>query len=416
MRSGVIQMKKIYITIISLISIITLGAAVFLGYIYINTKEWANIVYPNTKIEDIDVSGKTFDESKMLITQKYGDAILKKNITIKTSNKDYNLNYSKLNAGYNIEDVVKQAFDYGKNLDLFGKYKIIKNPAAHQYNLKFIYDPAPIKKFISTIKQDVEIGSKNASISLINDNFQITPDKKGIKLLDDKLEQIILSNINGDINSKNIVEAAPTEKFLANITSSKLNTINTKISSFSTNYTSSDSDRSTNIELSTKSINSKLLMPGETFSFNKTVGNSTTDRGYKLAPVIVGKKVELASGGGVCQVSTTLYNAILRANISSVERYKHSLHSSYIGVGMDATIAYGILDYRFKNTHSYPIYIEAITQNKNITFNIYSNSSLNNKKYEIINEVVGKNVKVFRTTYENSELLSKDLLYTDSLI
>ncbi|MBZ9623370.1 VanW family protein [Clostridium sp. FP2] len=408
-------MKKIKITIISSISIIALGVAVFWGYIYVNTKEWEAIVYPNTKIEDIDVSGRTLDESKRLITQKYGDAILKKNITIKTSNKDYKLNYSKLNARYNIEDIVKQAFDYGKNLNLFDKYKVIKNPTAHQYNLKFIYDPAPIKKFISTIKKEIEIGSKDASISLINDNFQIIPDKKGIKLLDDKLEKIILSNVNGNINSKDIVESAPTEKVLANITSDKLENIDAKISSFSTSYTSSDSARSTNIELSAKSINSKLLMPGETFSFNKTVGNSSTDRGYKLAPVIVGKKLELASGGGVCQVSTTLYNAILRANISSVERYKHSLHSSYIGVGMDATIAYGILDYRFKNTHSYPIYIEAITQNKNVTFNVYSNSSLNNKKYEIVNEVVGKNVKVFRTTYENSKLLSKDLLYTDSL-
>lgn len=408
-------MKKIYITIISLIFIIALGSAVYFGYIHVKTSKWENIVYPNTKIEGIDVSGKTFDESRKLITQKYGDTIVKKNVIIKTKNKDYKLNYSELNARYNIQDVVKQAFDYGKDLNFLDKYKMIKSPAKHQYTLKFIYDPKPIKKFISTIKKEVEIDSKNGSISLINDDFQITPDKEGIKLLDDKLESIILSKVTGDINSKDIVVAAPLEKVLANITISKLETINAKISSFTTSYISSDSARSTNIELSTKSINSKLLMPGETFSFNKTVGNSTTDRGYKLAPVIVGKKVELASGGGVCQVSTTLYNAILRANISSVERYKHSLHSSYIDVGMDATIAYGLLDYRFKNTHSYPIYIEAITQNKNVTFNVYSNSSLNNKTYEIVSEVAENNVKVFRTTYENSKLLSKDLLYTDSL-
>ena len=156
-------------------------------------------------------------------------------------------------------------------------------------------------------------------------------------------------------------------------------------------------------------------MPGESFSFNNTVGESSTEKGYKMAPVIVGTKVELAFWGGICQVSTTLYNAILRANIPSTERYKHSLPSHYIGLGMDATVAYGLLDYKFKNTNSYPIYIESITQNKNVTFNIYSNSSLNNKKYDIVNEVAGKNVSVFKVTYENSKLLSKDLLYTDTL-
>ena len=156
-------------------------------------------------------------------------------------------------------------------------------------------------------------------------------------------------------------------------------------------------------------------MPGDIFSFNDVVGDRSIERGYKTSKEIIGDKLVDGIGGGVCQVSTTLYNSILKTNLSSVERYPHTMNSSYIGSGLDATVAYGLLDYRFKNTYSYPIYIDIIIQNKNVTFSIYLNSILNNKKYEIVNEVVGKRVNVFRLTYENGNRLSKTLLYTDRL-
>ena len=145
------------------------------------------------------------------------------------------------------------------------------------------------------------------------------------------------------------------------------------------------------------------------------VGDRTVQNGFKTAKEIIGDKVVDGIGGGVCQASTTLYNAILRTDIISLERYQHSLKSSYIGAGLDATVAYGILDYRFKNTYTYPIYIESSAYNKNVTFSIYSNSSLKSKTYEILNEAVGKTIRVSRITYENNKFLSKVLLYTDKL-
>ena len=434
-------MKKVIIVISSLISIAVLGSAGFFGYMYNITKEWTNVVYPNVIIEDVDVSGKTLDEAKSMITQRYGDAIIKKNINIKVANKNYKLEYSKLNASYDINDVVKQAFDYGKNLNLIDKYKVIKNPVKQQYKLKFIYDPKPIKEFISTIKKEVEKGAEDGSISLVDGNFQIVPDKKGIKLLDDKLEANILSKINGDVNSQEIALDAPTEEILPNITSDMLKTVDTKISSFTTNYSSSDYSRSTNIQIATKSINNRLLMPGQSFSFNETVGQRTAERGYQMAPVIVGTKVDSDFGGGICQVSTTLYNAIIRANISSTERTHHTLPSHYIGPAMDATVDWGNLDYKFTNTLTYPVYIQAYTENKNIYFNVYSNASLTNRKYDLVNEIyatiepgvkyiddptlpIGQTVqdqfpstgikaKAYKDTYENGKLIEHKQISDD---
>ena len=205
--------------------------------------------------------------------------------------------------------------------------------------------------------------------------------------MDDKLEKEILSKINGDIKAPDIVVEAEIETLLANITKEKLQTINTKLSSFSSNFTTSSYGRSTNITLATKSINGTLIMPGESFSFNGKVGQRTAAKGYKPAPVDIGTKVSSDYGGGICQVSTSLYNAVIRSNIKSTERNHHSIPSTYIPLGMDATVDWGNLDYKFTNTLEYPIYIESIVKNKILTFNIYSNSSLNNRTYNLVNEI-----------------------------
>ena len=383
-------MKKVSIGIICLILVIILGSALFWGYLTNKTSQWTNIIFPNIKIEDVDVSGKTFDEAKDVIKKEYGELILKKNITVRTSDKEYRLEFSKLDARYDINEAVKQAFNYGKNLNIIDKYKLIKKPEKQIISLKFVYDPKPIKEFISIIQKEVEKKAQNASISIVNGNFQIAPEKKGIKLLNDKLETSMMSKINGDITPQEVVVEAPEEEVVASITSEKLKTIDTKLSTFTTNFGSSDYSRSTNIQIATSSINNKIVMPGQSFSFNDTVGQRTAARGYKMAPVIVGTKVNSDFGGGICQVSTTLYNAIMRANIPSTERTHHTLPSHYIGPALDATVDWGNLDYKFTNTLSYPVYIQAYIENKNIYFAVYSNFSLSNKKYDFVNEIYAR--------------------------
>jgi len=435
-------MKKNVKLIIILVIIFVLGVSSFYGFIYNTTNKWTSLVYPGVKIGDVDISGKTLLEAKAMVTKEYSSAILKKNISIKTPLKTYSLNYKKINARYNIDSVIEEAFAYGKNLSLFKKYKLIKNPVNKVLNMKFAYDAKAIDELISNMKKEIDNTPENGNLSINNGNFNITSDKKGAKLIDDKLKKEIISKLSGDVLAPDILIDAEIKQLSANITKEKLQTIDKRLSSFSSNFSSSSYGRSTNITLAVKSINGTLLMPGQSFSFNGTVGQRTAAKGYKPAPVDIGTKVGSDYGGGICQVSTSLYNAVIRSNIKSTERNHHSIPSTYIPLGMDATVDWGNLDYKFTNTLEYPIYIESYVINKKLTFNIYSNSSLTNKSYNLVNEVydtvqpgptkyiddpslpigsivqdqfplVGYNVRTYKNTIQNGNVINHELLTTD---
>lgn len=143
------------------------------------------------------------------------------------------------------------------------------------------------------------------------------------------------------------------------------------LASFSTSYATSNSNRSTNIALATAKIDGKVLMPGETFSYNQTVGQRTAQSGFKEAGVYVNGGVSTGIGGGICQVSSTLYNAVLRANLEIVDRTNHQFQVGYVPIGTDATVSWGSPDFKFKNSRSYPVKISATTSGKNIYIKIF---------------------------------------------
>lgn len=136
-----------------------------------------------------------------------------------------------------------------------------------------------------------------------------------------------------------------------------------ELGSYSTIYDMSNKNRSNNINLATQKIDGTVILPGETFSYNKIVGQRTIAEGYKEATAYSGGKVVQDVGGGVCQVSSTLYNAALLANLEIVKRSNHSFKTSYVPEGRDATVAWGAIDFQFKNSRSYPIKISAKTNN-----------------------------------------------------
>ncbi len=136
-----------------------------------------------------------------------------------------------------------------------------------------------------------------------------------------------------------------------------------QLATFRTNYDGGDKDRTTNLQLACNKINGKVVMPNETFSYNKTLGARTAAAGYKNAKVYEAGQVVDGIGGGICQISTTLYNAVLRANLEIVERRNHQFVTSYVEAGMDATVVYGMTDFKFKNTRKYPVKIIASAKN-----------------------------------------------------
>ena len=144
-----------------------------------------------------------------------------------------------------------------------------------------------------------------------------------------------------------------------------------KLSTYTTRYDGGDENRSTNLEIACEKINEKIILPGETFSYNKTLGARTTSAGYKTAKVYENGAVVDGIGGGICQISSTLYNAVLKSNLEIVERRNHQFITSYVPEGRDATVAYGVTDFKFKNNRKYAIKIKATASNGVATIDIY---------------------------------------------
>ena len=143
------------------------------------------------------------------------------------------------------------------------------------------------------------------------------------------------------------------------------------LGTFTTRYDVSDVDRTTNLRLACQKINGTVLLAGETFSYNKVVGERTVSAGYKNAKIYEDGQVVDGLGGGICQISSTLYNAVLYANLEIVERRNHQFVTSYVEAGRDATVVYGSTDFKFKNTRKYPIRIVATTNAGIATISIY---------------------------------------------
>ena len=144
-----------------------------------------------------------------------------------------------------------------------------------------------------------------------------------------------------------------------------------QLSTFSTIYDASAINRATNIELATKKINGTVIMPGETFSYNKVVGSRTIEAGWKEGTAYIGGKVVPSVGGGVCQVSSTLYNTALLANLEITERTNHTFTVDYVSPSRDATVYYGSLDFCFKNNRTYPVKIVASAKNGVCKISLY---------------------------------------------
>lgn len=153
------------------------------------------------------------------------------------------------------------------------------------------------------------------------------------------------------------------------------------ISSFSTRYDASNTNRSTNLRIAAEKINGTVLLPGEIFSYNKTVGKRTVEEGYKDAKIYADGGVVDGLAGGICQISSTLYNAVLLANLEIVERRNHSFTTSYVAAGRDATVVWGAIDFQFKNSRNYPIKIEASVKNGVAEFKMHGMQE--EQEYEI---------------------------------
>lgn len=178
-----------------------------------------------------------------------------------------------------------------------------------------------------------------------------------------------------------------------------------QLSIFTTRYDVSDVDRSTNLELACSKLDGKVVHAGDTFSYNDTLGARTVATGYKNAKIYENGQVVDGIGGGICQISSTLYNAVLRANLQIVERRNHQFVTSYVPAGLDATVVYGSTDFKFKNTRKYPIRIKASAQNGIATIAIYGIKE--DPEYEFSFNTVQVETIPYTTKYIDDSSLAK---------
>lgn len=368
---------------------ILIAAAISFYFISIKNKvdKWDNLIYTGVIADGIDLSGKTKEEAKKIIEDNSTNIIGNKEIKVTLDDKVITYHYSDIEATYNVDKIVSDSINYGKDLSLMKKYRIIKGKKKEKILTGFQYNEEKLKELEKNIVKELSVEPKNATININYGNIEITPEESGYTVNSKKLHDKMIKSLNGDVNKKTdiVVEAEKAEPKITKEALSKIQS--TPMATYSTSYASSAADRSTNLQIVTGLVNGTLLMPGDEFSYSEV---SQRGRGQYLdAAVYVNNKVEQAEAGGICQVSSTLYNAVMRANIRSVERTNHSLTVSYVPYGLDATVAWGYLDYKFKNTYDFPVYIEGRSDNRTITFNIYGDpSALNGVKYELTSNVL----------------------------
>lgn len=319
-----------------------------------------------------------------------------------------------------MENAVNKAFSYGKDENLLSKNKLIKKGVNNSMDLKLTYDDKVMEQYKKEFNDKVNKEYKNATISVNNGSVSVIPEEKGTKVSKKSLDKIIGENINSNLNEMIVSKDVDVEVAEPTITSKMLSKINGRIGTSTTNFNASDWQRTTNLRIATKHINGTILMPGETFSYNDVVGERLASRGFMNGAGFMGNKVIPTIGGGVCQISTTLYQAVSNAGILPVERHPHSMLTTYTRPSEDAAVAWEVLDYKFKNTYDFPIYIEGYLSGSSVTFNIYGNKEgLGGKTYKLVGVTTGSGGSVaarssgYLVTYENGVEVDRKLIAND---
>lgn len=241
-----------------------------------------------------------------------------------------------------------------------------------------LIDEGKLDELIRRVAELVETAPRNA---MLNGAGAIVPERPGTKLHATEFRSRFYSDVYEGGEHRLDVPLRPVyprvdSEILSNI---KLNAIG----SYATYFNSRNRNRASNIALSAEAINNVVVFPGERFSFNGTVGMRTREKGYLRAPVIVRGELYEDIGGGICQVSSTLFNAADRAGLAITERFSHSRNVHYVPAGRDATVSWYGPDFAFTNPYNHPILIRAFAGVGSVSVAIYSSDMLETRPREV---------------------------------
>ena len=323
------------------------------------------IVYSGVSVGNISVSAA---EEQV---KKIDEGILNNSITLTSNNKAYSISLKDLGLSINQKVSIPDIY----SLDKQGS---IINKAMTKYEMNKHYVVEPVLVWDETILKDalnkqlasLNVPVQDAKLSISESNSIVASSEK-------EGSQIDVADLASKIKSEDITKLKGIEIPFTIVKPTVLKADLEKqkpvdvISTYTTHFNPAQQERTENVKLATQALDGTLIKPGDTFSFNGTVGERTADKGYESALIIVDDKFVPGLGGGVCQVSSTLYNAVRETNLKVVERTKHSLPVTYVPAGQDATVAYPYVDFKFKNTTNNYVLLRSHVDGSSLTFTLY---------------------------------------------
>ena len=355
--------------------------------------------YSGTTVEGVDVSGMTLQQAI-----DYWDTQIEPWRRLVAVQLDDGTRLTAQELGYssNYADVLSGAWNAGRTGSLRERYlrlSTMGNSAAYEIE-RVNFDDAMVRQYVAAIASQIDVEPQNARLSGFNletQEFSFSREVTGYTLD----QEALVSGIEGALNAGGGSVNRQIATIEPSITQGSVAAQYGMITSAITNASSSSENRISNIRLAMSIINGTRLKPGETFSFNEVVGERTRDRGFKMATAYSSGTVTEEVGGGICQVSTTLFNAAVKADLKINERHPHSLTVSYVDLGKDAAVDWGNKDLKFTNTTGDDLYIcGSVTDDKRVFFAIYGKLLPNGESITVEGVKTGE-VK-FETKYQVS--------------
>ncbi len=367
------------------------------------------VFYPNIFVNDIPLEGKTLDEAAAVVTQQVQSLISSFRITLRTEDgRSWDITGDSLNMKYDIADQLDQLWAIGHTGSSSTRYEQVKaleaEPAMRYTTLT--YDLSQVNQILNQIKAEVD--QPAVSATRVQDDskwppFSYTDDMPGQTLDTTGLNERICAMV--DTLESGVVVLSPTP-VQATITRAQLEAQIVKLSSYETTVGKSGEyaeARAENVRLGTEKFNHLVIKAGESVSFNKVAGKRTVANGYQQALEIAYGNYVLGTGGGICQVSSTLYNAVVNAGLTVNKRTPHAIPSSYVEKGLDATVSDDRYDFVFTNNTNSDIYIETefvkVKGYYHSRFTIYGRPDPNGYTYKLVSQVV-ETIPLPDPTYE----------------
>ena len=399
------------------------------------------------RIDEINVGGMTYDEAMEKITP-VATKKLKTKATLKLGSRELEVSLKKLGYQWK-EDVVEEALGAGKKGNVIKRFIEDKEITTQglPFSIKVEADDDVVEKKLEKKCEKSNLTAKNASLKFNGAGFDIIPEEEGCevdyKATVKSLQEQIREKWNGE--SKFTVEATVSTSTPKYTTADCEKVSDTAMGSFTTTFTTGDAYASRNLNLKhgVEMIDGTILYPGEEYSCNAVLAPWTEENGWHPAGTYSEGEVVDSLGGGICQVSSTLYNALLNAEVKVTERYSHSMAVSYVDLAADAALAGDYKDLKFENDTDAPIYIRGIYDYGEITFKIYGHDTRPENRTVSYESVVTKTVPItdsvtkdsskpkgyrsvesnghvgyvaelYKIVYENGEEVSREKLHTST--